>query len=113
VTADEATVPDDAPAPPRWSLPLVAVLTGLLYGYELFEGIASLVALPAQLDPSDVPWAGLVVAVAAPPILFVASLLLARRRRPLHQILVMLTGLAATNALALGALTLQLVEIVT
>lgn len=91
---------------------LVAVGFGLLYGYDVWEAVSTLIELPRFYDAlgftaAAVPWWLLIAGIALPPVAFVLALIVGRRR-PLGQFaLVLLLGLAVVAALSLGAVSLE------
>lgn len=100
------SAPEAVPPPGRLSIILVALLFAILHGYTLWIAVSNLVALPEVyrlLGIGDaVPWALLVLGVAAPVILFAGALLLGRRRALAQRVLLFAVSLGATNALALS-----------
>jgi hypothetical protein len=103
-----ATAP--VPAPGRVSIVLVTLLFAVLHGYTLLLAISNLVALPGVYElfgiGDAVPWWLLVIGVAAPVVLFVAAVLLGRRRSLAHRVLLLAVSLGATNAVALSVASL-------
>ena len=91
----------------------VFIVFGLLYAYDLFEAVANLLGVNAQLNAYNVaasavglskvavPWAVLISNVALAPVAFLAAVLLARRRGTAIAALVLLAGLAVVAALTL------------
>lgn len=91
----------------------VAVLFALLYGYDLWEAISNLVAVPAQLaeynvflidnglTPLAVPWSILIANLVVPPIAFGCAWWLGRRHGVAVQALMFLAGLGVVGALTL------------
>ncbi|HWH26652.1 MAG TPA: hypothetical protein VNT53_08425 [Pseudolysinimonas sp.] len=96
--------------PSRLPVVIVAVLFALLYGYALWQAIANLIALPQVYEQfgigAAVPWAVLIAGVLLPPVLFASAVLVGRGRPPVIRALVFAAGLGATNALALGLVSL-------
>lgn len=98
---------EQAIAPPgRVAVVVVPVVFALLYGYALFQAISNLVGLPQIYDtfgiPGDPPWAILIAGVAVPVVAFAVAVLLGRGRSLANRALLLVVGLGATNALALG-----------
>jgi hypothetical protein len=91
----------------RAALIIVAVAFGLLHLVPLFQGISNLVALPGYyelLNLADyIPWWLLVLGVAIPPVSYTGALLLGRGRILTHRVALLVTSLAAVNALVLSA----------
>jgi len=101
----------DSAARPRFGAArtVVAVLLGLLVAWFLWDGLSSLVGLPAQFEALGIadrtPWLVLVAGLIAPPLIFGLSILLARRQ-PLAQftlVLIVALGAIATTRLSLIA----------
>lgn len=88
---------------------IVAVLLGLLVAWFLWDGLSSLVGLPAQYEALGIadrtPWVVLVAGVVAPPLIFGLGILLARRQSVTRFTLVLIVALAtiATTRLSLIA----------
>lgn len=92
---------------------VVAILFGLFYAYDLFEALANLVAVPAQLaeyntflidnglTPLAVPWSILVANLLVPLVAFAVAWWMGRRRSILSQIVLYVAGLAVVAALTL------------
>ena len=107
----EPAVPEPAAPPPGLlSILLVTVLFAALHGYTLLQAISNLVALPdvyRLLGIGDaIPWWLLIIGVAAPVLLFLAAVLLGRRRSLAHRVLLLAVSLGATNAIALSVAAL-------
>lgn len=89
---------------------VIPLVFAALFAFALFGPVSNLVALPAVYDAygigDAVPWPLLALAVALPPVLYVAALLLGRRRPPLERALVFTVALAASFALYFGIVTL-------
>lgn len=109
------TTMTDAPARRNRALGFVVpILFGLLYAYDLFEGVSNLVAVPGQLaeyndflvenglEPVSVPWLILVVNLVLPVIAFAVASWIGRRRRILIRALLYVAGLAAVAAVTLS-----------
>lgn len=89
----------------------VAVVFGLFYAYFLFDAIRSLVELPAQyeqvgLGRENAPWSLLVTGVIIPVVVFLAALIVGRRRSVGSQAIIYLVGLGAVACLGLGVIAL-------
>jgi hypothetical protein len=112
VSDDATKAPADAVAAPpgRVATIVVAIVFALLYGYALLQAISNLIGLPGVYElygiAGSVPWPLLVLGVALPPVLFVAALLLGRKRALTTRGLIFAAGLGTTNALALSLVTL-------
>lgn len=109
------TAATDAPSIRSRIVPVVVGgLFGLLYGYDLWEAVSNLVAVPAQLagynaflienglTPFVVPWPILIVNLLLPPVAFVLAWRVGRRRTLLVRALLYLLGLAVVAALTLS-----------
>ena len=95
----------------RWGATTLAVVFGLLYAYDVWEGLDWLVLNvqgAASLDTTvtGTGWASLILVVLAPVLLFVAAFLIARRRAFFLQVLIYVAGWAAASALYLSIVTL-------
>jgi hypothetical protein len=93
---------------------LVAIGFGLLYAYDVWEAVSTLVELPRfyeaiGLPAAFVPWWLLVAGVALPPVVYALALLLGRKLSLGRFALILLVGLAVVAALSLGAVALEFV----
>ncbi len=93
---------------------LVIAGFGLLYAYDVWEAVSTLIQLPLfygelGIPASFVPWWLLIASIAVPPVVFVLALLLGRGRKLSQFALILLVGLAVVAALALGAVALEFV----
>lgn len=93
---------------------LIAVGFGLLYAYDVWEAVSTLLQLPVfyeelGIPASFVPWWLLIASIAIPPLVFVLALVIGRRRTLGQFALILLVGLAVVAALALGAVALEFV----
>lgn len=89
----------------------VAVVFGLFYAYYLFDAIRSLIELPAQYDlvglgRENAPWTLLVLGVVIPVVVFLAALIVGRRRSVGSQALLYAVGLGTVACLGLGVIAL-------
>jgi len=101
----------DAPAPAsraasRWVFAVVAGVFGLLYAYDLWEGVGNFVGvgqLAAALGVSISTWGltVLVIGLLVPLAAFAGAFWLARRRGPLGVLLLFLTGWAVVQVVQL------------
>ena len=109
--------PDPA-APPADKKPYglisiaLAAAFALLYAYDLWEAVSTLVSLPAfyeayGLDASFVPWWLLWIGVLIPPVLFGLAFLVGRRQNAFGKALVYLVGLTIVAGLSLGIIALE------
>lgn len=96
----------------------VAALLSIVVGWFVFDGVSSLIGLPAfyaqlGVPANEVPWLALWLGVVQPVVFFVAGIAIGRRR-PLTQFaLVLITALAVSAAarltiiaVATGSITL-------
>ncbi|MGV8969996.1 MAG: hypothetical protein ACOH1J_06055 [Microbacteriaceae bacterium] len=95
-----------------WIATTVAILFGLLYAYDLWEGVSPLFELPTYyefvgLKPSDVPWPLLVVGVLIPPVVYALAFVVGLRRNVLEKVLIFLGGLALVASLSLTIIFLE------
>lgn len=85
----------------------LTALFGLLHLWALFQGVSNLIAVPGFYAQAGLeqytPWWLLVLAVPVPVLLFVAAVLLGRRRVLSHRVALLLVSLATANALVLSA----------
>lgn len=105
-------VAERKPFRPTWLLGTVAVLFGLLYAYDVWEAVGNWIGMAqgyAEFEQA-LPWAVYLASVAVPFAVFVAALLVTRRRPVWQVALALLVGLAtvAVLALSLERLGLQL-----
>jgi hypothetical protein len=81
---------------------VIPVVFAIVYALALIAPISDLGALPAIYDAygigDAIPWALLVLNVAAPPVFFVLALLIGRGRPPMARVLVLIVGAAASFA---------------
>ena len=89
-----ASVPTSERTRPTWPVALLAGLFGLFYAYAVWTAVDFLISQASGVPGlNGAGWALLLFAVAFPIIVFVAAVLLARRR-PLWQLaVVLLVGL--------------------
>ena len=85
----------------------VAALLSIIVGWFVFDGIASLIGLPALyaqlgVDAAGVPWVALWAGVLMPVVLFAAAVVVARRQSLTRFTLVLIVALAATAAVRLS-----------
>lgn len=85
---------------------LIPLAFGALFALALVTPVSDLLVLPSVYDAvgigDAVPWPLLILAVAAPPLLYVAALLLGRGRTPTHRALILTVALATSFALYFG-----------
>lgn len=89
----------------------VAALLSLVVGWFVFDGVSSLVGLPALyaqlgVDPAQVPWLALWAGVVLPVVLYLVAVVVARRQSLTRFTLVLMVALAATAALRLSLIAL-------
>ena len=90
---------------------IAAGLFGVVFAYYLADAVRSLVVLPAEyealgLGREAAPWALLIAGVLIPPLVYAATLVLARRRSVGEAALVFAAGLATVACLSLGVIAL-------
>ncbi len=92
----------DAPAGTTRAHWGVAALLSAIVGWFVFDGVSSLVGLPAlyeQLGVVDqVPWVALWIGVAHPIVFFVAAVMMGRRMTLTRFTLVLIVAIAASAA---------------
>ncbi len=85
---------------------VIPLVFAVLFALALVTPVSDLVSLPPVYEfygiGDSVPWPLLVLAVALPPVLYVAALLLGRGRIPTHRVLVFIVALATSFALYFG-----------
>jgi len=106
------TVSARRPASVGWPILVIAGLFGLLYAYDLWEALSTMLALPRYydafgLDPADIPWWLLVVNLLLPVVVFALALLIGRNRSLASRALLLGVGLAVVAALSLGIVAFQ------
>lgn len=89
----------------------VGALLSALVGWFVFDGVASLIGLPALyaqlgVDPARVPWVALWAGVVLPVVLYAVAVIIARRQSLTRFTLVLIVALAATAALRLSLIAL-------
>ncbi len=82
---------------------VLAVVFAVLFAYPEFQAISNLISYPAYAGPQT-PWWLLIVGVVLPPALYIAALLLGRRRPLFSRALILAVGLGAANALLLAGI---------
>ena len=89
----------------------VAALFGLFYAYDEWEAIGNVSGVPAVYDSigfsASTPWPLLIVALVFPAVIFVLMFVIGLRRNIGEKALLLLTGLAVSNALALSTIGLN------
>jgi hypothetical protein len=91
---------------------IVAILFGLLYAFDLWEALSTLLELPAYyalvgLEPSDLPWPILIIGLLSPPIVYGIAFALGLRRNTLERALIFLVGLAVVASASLTLIFLE------
>ena len=89
----------------------VAALMSIIAGWFVFDGVSSLIGLPAlyaQLgaDPSAVPWVPLWAGVVLPIVFYAVAVVVARRQTVTRFTLVLIVALAATATVRLSLIAL-------
>ena len=94
-----------------WLSLTVAALFGLFYAYDVWEAVGNLVGVPHYYAAvgfgSSTPWILLIAALIFPFVIYVVVFTLGIRRNVGEKVLLMLTGLAVSNALALSTIGLN------
>jgi hypothetical protein len=99
-------IEEAAPAPAgRGTAWLLAAVFAVLFAAPTFQAVSDLIAYP-QYVGDRTPWWLLILAVLAPPALYVAGLLLGRGRAPIMRTVLLATGLCAANALTISGIAL-------
>jgi hypothetical protein len=88
-----------------WISITVAVVFGLFYAYELWEALGNLLAFPDEVFTGTKlvakPWALLGVNFAIPVLVYVAALLLGRKRNAFLKAVLFVVGLCIVAVLSL------------
>ena len=95
-----------------WLTLIAVVALGFLYTYYEWEAISSLLILPGlyaqnQIVVSSSLWTLLIAGVVLPPVIFVAALLVGRRRALVERVLIVFIGFVVVAATSLGILDLS------
>lgn len=94
-----------------WLSLVIAALFGLFYAYDVWEAIGNLIQVPGIYEglgfTSSTPWALLIAALVFPIVIYIVVFLIGLRRNIGEKALLLLTGLAVSNALALGTIGLN------
>lgn len=91
----------------------VIVAAAGFYSYPFWTALGNLINLPAYfaeqfgVGPEQVPWGLLIAGVAVPVIVFVVSILVTWRRGAGSMALVLTTGFAVVNVIALSILAFE------
>jgi hypothetical protein len=89
----------------------VTALLAVIVGWFVFDGVSSLIGLPALyeqlssqlgLESAPVPWVALWAGVVLPVVFFVVAVVIARRESITRFTLVLIVALAATAAVRLS-----------
>ncbi len=90
---------------------IMAGLFGLAFAYFVYNAIGNLINLPRSYSTNGfqdaVPWALLVIGLAIPILLYVASFVLAVRRSLLDQAVIYVLGLVTASALFFGVVAIN------
>jgi hypothetical protein len=105
--ADEGTTAVEAahaPFRPTWMLLAVSVLLGLFYAYDVWEGVDRWIQWSGYYRELGLalPWGVYLAMVLAPFALFVAVMVVGRRRSIGPLAIMLVVGLAASAAVALS-----------
>ena len=89
----------------------VAALLSVVVGWFVFDGVSSLVGLPALyaqlgVDPARVPWVALWAGVVLPVALYTVAAVVARRQSLTRFTLALIVAIAATAAVRLSLIAL-------
>ncbi|MFT2815896.1 bacitracin resistance protein [Leifsonia sp. A12D58] len=108
VPADTTDTAKVVPAP-LWLSATLAVVFGLFYAYDAWEGVGNLVGVnmtAQQLDTqvSAFGWTVLIVGVLMPVLVFALAFWMGRKRTALVQALMLFVGLCLVAALSLDIL---------
>ena len=98
----------------RFGIPdlVVALIIAFFFVAAIYTALGNLIGVPQALAQASIeaatPWVPLVAAVVVPPVIFVAALLVGRRRTVFERALILVVALAVNGALALSLTTLTL-----
>ncbi|TFD36771.1 hypothetical protein E3T34_00490 [Cryobacterium sp. TMT1-62] len=106
-----ATVPSSRRRTPRWLSTGIAILFGLCYAYDIWEGVGNLVGLNILAQSLDTQLSGfgifvLLVGILGPLLVFVLAAWIGRSRGPAAQAALFLAGLGLNAAIAANIFTL-------
>ncbi|CAL4859941.1 hypothetical protein [Microbacterium sp. MM2322] len=91
---------------PSWLRATVAGIFGLFYAYAVWTAVSFLAAQAGAVEGlNGAGWAILLFSVVFPIIVFVAGVLLGRRRPVLHLAVILVVGLGLTAVFWLNILT--------
>jgi hypothetical protein len=94
-----------------WLSLAIAAFFGLFYAYDVWEAVGSIVGVPYVYESigfsASTPWALLVATLVFPFVIYIVVFTVGIRRNVGEKVLLMLTGLAVSNALALSAIGLN------
>ena len=108
VPADRADVDDTSvsrSATPLWLAVTIALVFGVFYAYDVWEAVGNLVGLNIYAGELDVGLTGygvalLIAGVVLPLLVYATAFWLGRRRGPLAQVVLFLTGFALVQVLS-------------
>lgn len=91
---------------PFWLDLMLAIVFGLFFAYDAWDGVGNLIGMAGIADALEtsitgVGWVVLIAAILLPVALFAVAFLLGRRRTAVVQAALYLTGLAVSAALYL------------
>lgn len=100
------TTTSSARRAPSWLRSTVAGVFGLFYAYAVWTAVAFLIAQATAVEGlNGAGWAILLFSVVFPIIVFVAGLLLGRRRQILHLAVILVVGLGLVAVFWLNILS--------
>lgn len=109
----------EAPAKRRitWLTLTIAAVFGLVFANFVYQAIRNLIELPRlyeALDLTDsVPWALLIVGLAAPIVLYALAFIIGFRRRYLEQVIVFAMALTVTAGASFTVVAIHRVTLLT
>lgn len=115
---DNTTTSADARTDTRprfgWASLVIALAFGLFFAWDLWEAVNSAIELPRQyaeieklgIPVGEVPWTLIIANMLIPPVVYLAALVLGRRRTPFGRAVLFAVGLALVAVLSLDIIAI-------
>ena len=106
VEPDGATEPRRSrAATPLWLAVTLSIVFGVFYAYDVWEAVGNAVGMGISVDQLGIAITGLgtallIAGIAAPLLVYAVAFVLGRRRGPLAQVVLYLTGYALVQVLS-------------